>query len=813
MQKLTPAELRLFANQSGFTVTICHWNIEGFKNSITSKFSDREFINELRKHDIVALTETHAGPNVDLTVDGYFTYCTSRAKHPKARKFSGGIAVLIRDHLRGGIEILRTSSDLVWVKLNRDFFRFQEDVYIGVAYISPQSSKCTKDLAEKAWNDLEKDVSQYVELGKVMLLGDFNSRTGTLADHIMQDDNTYTPTGDTYVSDTNIRARCSEDASTNEYGKKLLEVCKNARLRILNGRILGDLNGKMTCFQWNGSSVVDYCIVHEDLLGVIDYFKVHDLKGMFSNHCKISIQIPSDVKIVKNREKLSAFPSSIKWSEDVASTFTSLLESDEIKNNLSMLESSIATSDINETVENLTGIFQLALPNSGRKITKRTKRKHKHKKWFDTDCRDLKRSVNRANRLLIRTPWDVNARESFFRQRKQYKKLMKYKEKHYKSQIIDKLNTLNSKCTNEYWDIVDELKDLNSSTEKKCPASMVSSDKWHNHFKTLLYKSETSHELAESLRIRQLTEELESNENHLTHSLNNEISTAEIKAAIRLLKNKKACGLDMIRNEMLKASMSSCIPVIHKLFNKILNEGTFPDTWNKGYIVPLHKSGDGHDPNNYRGLTINSSLSKVFTTVLNTRLQHFLHKSDTINRHQIGFSKKSQTIDHMLVLKTLADKYKSADEKLYFGFVDFKKAYDTVWREGLIYKLLLQKVNGKLLNVIKSMYQTSECCVKVDNCITEFFKNNIGVKQGEVLSPLLFNLYINDLPEYVKDCESPTLNGSVIDCLLYADDLVLISTTKTGLQRKFDKLNKYCNEWRMSVNTDKNQSNANIKCR
>ena len=87
---------------------------------------------------------------------------------------------------------------------------------------------------------------------------------------------------------------------------------------------------------------------------------------------------------------------------------------------------------------------------------------------------------------------------------------------------------------------MDELKDLNSSTEKKCPASMVSSDKWHNHFKTVLYKSETSHELAESLRIRQLTEELESNENSLTHSLNNEISTAEIEAAIRLLKNKKS---------------------------------------------------------------------------------------------------------------------------------------------------------------------------------------------------------------------------------------------------------------------------------
>ena len=68
-----------------------------------------------------------------------------------------------------------------------------------------------------------------------------------------------------------------------------------------------------------------------------------------------------------------------------------------------------------------------------------------------------------------------------------------------------------------------------------------------------------------------------------------------------------------------------------------------------------------------------------------------------------AFQKKSQTIDHMLELETLAGKYKSANEKIYFDFVGFKKAYDTVWREGLIYKLLLQKVNGKFLNVIKSM--------------------------------------------------------------------------------------------------------------
>ena len=154
-------------------------------------------------------------------------------------------------------------------------------------------------------------------------------------------------------------------------------------------------------------------------------------------------------------------------------------------------------------------------------------------------------------------------------------------------------------------------------------------------------------------------------------------------------------------------------------------------------------------------------------------------------------------------LKPLQINIKLSIRRFILGLLTLKKAYDTVWRDGLLYKLLKNGISGKFYNVIESMYQTSECCVKVDQAVTEFFKNNIGVKQGEVLSPLLFNLYVNDLPSCLSDPESPSLNGSLIDFLLYADDLVLMSTTKSGLQRKFDKLNQYCSKWRLRVNTDK----------
>ena len=137
--------------------------------------------------------------------------------------------------------------------------------------------------------------------------------------------------------------------------------------------------------------------------------------------------------------------------------------------------------------------------------------------------------------------------------------------------------------------IVDELKELNSSASQKCTSALVSSDNWYNHFKNLLFKTENPEEQAQSIEIGHAikglkeTEKVESS----TNGLNAEITNKEIRDAILSLKNNKSCGLDMVKNEMLKASLSSCLNTINKMFNKILLEGEFPKSWNRGYIVPL----------------------------------------------------------------------------------------------------------------------------------------------------------------------------------------------------------------------------------
>ncbi|KAK3082441.1 hypothetical protein FSP39_009605 [Pinctada imbricata] len=773
---------------------ICHWNIEGIKSSKSSKLDDPEFSKELRAHDIVALTETHAGPNDHVGLQGYTTFMATRSKHKKARKHSGGIAILVKNNIKAEIEFHKTSADLIWLKLNKKFFQFESDLYIGVVYISPQNSYCTKEISEKTWEGLKTGILKYNNLGNIMLLGDFNARTGRLqCDYIIDDENRYMDFDSSYISDNPIYERISMDKSVNEYGRNLLELCKANRLRILNGRTIGDTIGKFTCYQWNGCSVVDYCIVTEDLLGTVEYFHIHDLKGLYSNHSKLSLQIPSKFNFIDNNEEMVDLPLQIRWNAEIESIYNLKLQTDKIKTDITEISEKIEVNDesINENVKAINEILLDALPTNTIRKRKVTKKKCR-KKWYDGDCRELKRMLNRANRKFILNPCDMSAREAFFRVRKMYKKTLKFKNKLFKIQLIEKINNIDSKNNKEFWEVVDELKIIDGSKYDN-KAALISGETWVWHFKNLLQK-----------RIDPGTElimdtEFLSEENDLSAI----ITVSETMEAIKALKSGKSSSLDMIKNEMLNVAANCCANMFTKLFNKILKTGNFPLEWSRNIIVPLHKAGNCHDTNNYRGLALTSCLGKVFTSILNKRLNKFTKDRDIISKLQIGFSEKSQTLYHMFVLKTLMDKYKFENKKLYLGFVDFKKAYDTVWRDGLMYKLNKNGINGKIFNVIKDMYSKSETCIKVDGKRTDFFKDNVGVKQGEVLSPLLFNIYINDVVDVLGDIDSPVLNESVIDCLLYADDLVILSSTFGGLQRKFDNLAKYCDRWKLEINESK----------
>lgn len=256
---------------------------------------------------------------------------------------------------------------------------------------------------------------------------------------------------------------------------------------------------------------------------------------------------------------------------------------------------------------------------------------------------------------------------------------------------------------------------------------------------------------------------------------------------------------------MIKYGSESLIRPLTQLFNLSLQTTVFPKKWSTGFVTPIFKSGDKSDPANYRGITLSSCLGKVFTKILNNRLNCFLEDNNILHPSQSGFRRNARTADHVLLLKTLIMQAKKKKQKIYACFVDLKKAFDTVWHRGLLYTLRVNGCGANFTNLIESMYLQSESCIKVNECVSAPFAIQVGTRQGCPLSPTLFNLYINKLASFLENIaiNPPTIDDQAISALFYADDIVLLSNSPSGLQSLVHGLHRYCKKWKLMVNTAK----------
>ena len=276
----------------------------------------------------------------------------------------------------------------------------------------------------------------------------------------------------------------------------------------------------------------------------------------------------------------------------------------------------------------------------------------------------------------------------------------------------------------------------------------------------------------------------------------------ELKQCIKNLDYKKAVGPDGIANAFLKHATDELLGILLKFLNLNIKHGMVSSNWCQDFITLIHKEGPKHNPGNYRGLCIMNSLLKLLCSMLNERLTLYCNTRNLINKEQIGFQKNSRTPDHILTLKAIVNKYVTDKEgkKLYTCFIDIKNAFDSVWHDGLFRKVENIGINGNILDLIKSIYKKTKCAVKI-NKTTKYFEYQKGVQQGNPLSPLLFNLYINDLFKNIISKNPISLdNTNHFNALMYADDLIILSTSKEGLQPNLNALNDYCKKWKLDIN-------------
>jgi len=218
----------------------------------------------------------------------------------------------------------------------------------------------------------------------------------------------------------------------------------------------------------------------------------------------------------------------------------------------------------------------------------------------------------------------------------------------------------------------------------------------------------------------------------------------------------------------------------------------------------IHKGGDRKDIDNYRGIAIASNVGKLFTRIIHNRLYEVAEREGWLGEMQQGFRVGRSTKDNILVLGHLAEQARRKKEGLFVVFVDFQKAYDRVWRPGLWEVLRGRGVGGKTLRVIQGLYEGHRRKVTTAWGDTDWIECNRGLKQGCVLLPLLFALFIAELEErLVSGGEGPMCGGVRIPGLFFADDLGVMAESVEGITKQLMIIDQFVKERRLVINGKK----------
>jgi hypothetical protein len=287
--------------------------------------------------------------------------------------------------------------------------------------------------------------------------------------------------------------------------------------------------------------------------------------------------------------------------------------------------------------------------------------------------------------------------------------------------------------------------------------------------------------------------------------LDSPITESEIYQAVFKQNNGKSSGPDDISAEIIKTAYNSIKPYLTTIFNTIFDTAQYPESWGVGYITPIFKSGDPSDAKNYRGITLNNILSKIYSQVLLNRMTKWCDENKIISDCQFGYQKGKSTVDCIFILNSIINKVLNSGQKLYCIFIDYAKCYDSINRSLLWQKLITEQISTKMISALKAMYSSVKSAVRLNNEISEYINSYSGVKQGDPCSSILFMMFVNDIIENINSNIEGIISIDDIKFFLlsYADDQVLFSTSPTSAQLMLNDIENYCNTYKLKINISK----------
>jgi hypothetical protein len=277
----------------------------------------------------------------------------------------------------------------------------------------------------------------------------------------------------------------------------------------------------------------------------------------------------------------------------------------------------------------------------------------------------------------------------------------------------------------------------------------------------------------------------------------------EVVGALRLCKTRSSPGADGIPYTVLKRLPEKMIEILASLYTACLVYGYFPSEWKDAVGVMLLKANkDDKSPNNYRPISLLSTVGKLFEKIISKRMQTHFAEINFFNEWQRAYLRKKEASEHIY---RIGEEIRLAKAKRWVTAVvslDVEKAFDSVWHDGIRYKLSRLDLPVKLVRLLSSFLTDRTIRVRTGEQVSQPVSLEAGTPQGSVLSPLLYLIYVNDVPILPSNnCRG----GQFADDLSLWTSYVNKRVVGLRLQRALKEIEKWCSKWRIKINVAKTQ--------
>ena len=788
--------------------------------------------------DLVVLSET-GHTDADRVYKIPLFECVSCSMRPHDA-FCGGVAVFVKKTLKDKVSLIKDLPEfgMSWFRIQGILEGGKRDIYACACYIPPKDSSYYKHEAGELNRDahfecLERHITEFKAKGEIMVLGDLNARTGKEDDRgVIVDPREWELSGAPIPTDLleeqgrlhAIRERASMDnVHDSVMGQRLLQLCIDQGLVILNGRLPGDAQGAHT-----------FSAIGRDAKSLVDYFitsppMIFDNNG--SPKTGTTLTVATSTPVAPGGSKFDHLPvtlvfeienvqssivpkprahgvMSYVWHNEQRQNYARTLRNDaEIGEALAKIPTSSAAEAeaiLIQAVKSAIGkvnhntqerSLKLIVPRGGPKA-----HGHGHRNlWYDNDCKEAKRAYEEAEQL--EGVESMQAKTAY----KEYKRIVGSAKARWENERESARAHKLRANPRKFWAAY-------KATPKQEPLDIHS---WTEYFKSLFKGSHKPIQTVDPFINNLLFPEPTQTKIQQAEHLNNDISVTEVYNVLSKAADGKAPGIDGLPLEFLKHAHFTdeegehhhvLIEHITHVLNKTLHE-KYLSSCDTSAIAPVLKSkGNPLNKDDHRGIAVGGALAKLYSLVLLKRFDQWAENCGMRARGQAGFRAGRGSDDAAFVLNHIIEKRASEGKPVYVAFIDFQKAYDSVNRDLLWKCLESMGVHGRSLDSLKEMYQQVKMAVRLGGQVGETFSADLGVKQGDPLSPLLFGLFIDRFESFLSELlpnEGVKIGSMLVQVLLYADDLALVAESPEQLQKMLDILHTFCVPNVLTVNIRK----------